>query len=176
MSVLSGGTIRLLKILDPHLPRSKHEESGTSFGESMCGYDIRLDQDIVLIPGRTVLASALEKFDMPLDVVGIVHDKSTWARRGISVQNTVIEPGWAGFLTLELLYSPLISPEETLHITKCLSHRHKPHLHSAHHKDAIILTQGTPIAQVIFHRIDQLTSGYGEGKYQNQERGPQEAR
>jgi dCTP deaminase len=28
--------------------------------------------------------------------MGIVHDKSTWARRGLVVQNTVIEPGWHG--------------------------------------------------------------------------------
>jgi dCTP deaminase len=31
--------------------------------------------------------------------MGIVHDKSTWARRGLVVQNTVIEPGWHGYQT-----------------------------------------------------------------------------
>ena len=41
---------------------------------------------------------------MPRDMVGVVHDKSTWARRGLSVFNTVIEPGWRGKLTLELVY------------------------------------------------------------------------
>ena len=34
--------------------------------------------------------------------MGIVHDKSTWARRGLVVQNTVIEPGWHGYLTIEV--------------------------------------------------------------------------
>jgi dCTP deaminase len=142
----------------------------------MCGYDIRLDQDIVLMPGRTILASALEKFNMPLDVVGIVHDKSTWARRGISVQNTVIEPGWMGFLTLELLYSPILNSEEQEHIAKCIAYRQNPRLYSARTIDPICLIKGTPIAQVIFHKVDQTTTGYGDGKYQNQERGPQEAR
>jgi deoxycytidine triphosphate deaminase len=30
--------------------------------------------------------------------MGIVHDKPTGARRGLVVQNTVIEPGWPGVL------------------------------------------------------------------------------
>jgi len=154
MSVLSGKSLWKIRPLEPMVERQRHELTGTSFGVSMCGYDIRLDQEIVLPPGRTVLASTLEKFTMPLDVVGIVHDKSTWARRGISVQNTVIEPGWSGYLTLELLYSPL----------RVLA------------TDGMRLSRGTPIAQVLFHRVDEETEGYGDGKYANQERGPQEAR
>lgn len=157
MTVLSGKTLWKVLPLHPMVERQKHEETGTSFGVSMCGYDIRLDQDIWLPPGLTVLASTLEKFTMPLDVVGIVHDKSTWARRGISVQNTVIEPGWSGFLTLELLYSPLYHP-------------------GVSEKEGMKLVAGTPIAQVLFHRTDEPTEGYGDGKYANQERGPQEAR
>ena len=39
---------------------------------------------------------------MPSDVLGQVCDKSTWARRGVAVQNTIIEPGWRGYLTVEL--------------------------------------------------------------------------
>lgn len=154
--ILSGDTIRRLGILSPCEERQQHSHSGCSFGLSVCGYDVRLDQDIDLVPGRTVLASTLEEFRMPDDVVGIVHDKSTWARRGISVQNTVIEPGWRGYLTLEILLSPLLSSRQE-------------------EGAGISLPAGTPIAQVIFHRVDQQTEGYS-GKYQNQERGPQEAR
>jgi len=157
MSVLSGRVISQLQIVHPLVQRQTHAETGTSFGLSMCGYDIRLDQDVWLPPGMTVLASTLERFTMPLDVVGIVHDKSTWARRGISVQNTVIEPGWSGFLTLELLYSPLCHP-------------------AVSRTDGMKIIAGSPIAQVIFHQVSEMTEGYGDGKYQNQERGPQEAR
>ncbi len=153
MTVLSGHTIRELGIFEPFAERSRHEPTNTSYGLSMCGYDVRLDQDVWLLPGRTILASTLEKFTMPLDVVGIVHDKSTWARRGLSVQNTVIEPGWVGYLTLELLWSPLFDQESVYR-----------------------LMSGTPIAQILFHRIDRPTQGYGDGKYQHQERGPQAAR
>ena len=92
------------------------------------------------------------------------------------MQNTVIEPGWMGYLTLELLYSPLISKDDESHVEKCYRSRYTPHLNGSHTISPIELKRGTPIAQVLFHRVDQLTEGYGLGKYQNQERGPQEAR
>jgi len=176
MSVLSGKTIASIgvfehkryptlrrgwvpsgssRMIEPLVERQLHKETGTSFGLSMCGYDIRIDQDLELIPGRTILASTMEKFNIPRGIMGVVHDKSTWARRGISVQNTIIEPGWSGFLTLELLFSPLPEWDKLL---------------------PAVMNKGTPIAQVIFHEIDDDEDGYGDGKYQNQERGPQKAR
>ncbi len=85
---------------------------------------------------------------MPDNVMGIVHDKSSWARKGLTVQNTVIEPGWAGFLTLELTY---------------------------HGESELFVHYGDPIAQIVFHRLDEITEQPYIGKYQNQERGPQEA-
>lgn len=93
----------------------------------------------LLKDGNFCLASAIEEFDMPEDLVGIVHDKSTWARQGLSVFNTVIEPGWKGFLTLELVY-----------------HGNQP-LH---------IPAGSGIAQVIFHELTQRS--HYSGKYQNQ--------
>ena len=149
--ILSAQSIRARGILSPFAERTQDKRTGTSFGLSACGYDIRLDQQVVLYPGTFVLASTLEQFSMPTDVVGVVHDKSSWARKGIAVQNTVIEPGWRGFLTLEL----------TNHGTRKL-----------------LLPEGTPIAQVLFHQLDAPTDQpYPEGaKYQDQERGPQEAR
>lgn len=84
---------------------------GTSYGLSEAGYDIRIAQDIKFYrrtneyeirgplvqnnwgSGNFVLASAIEEFQMPKKFMAIVHDKSTWARKGLSVFNTVIEPG-----------------------------------------------------------------------------------
>ena len=160
--ILSGKTIRKMGIIDPCVDRQQHEETGMSFGVSMCGYDVRLDEAVAVQQGFTVLASTLEKFDMPKDVVGVVHDKSTNARRGLFVQNTVIEPGWKGFLTLELSFLPVIHMEKNGFI---------------HPQETwISMPEGTPIAQILFHRVDEMTEGYGDGKYQNQERGPQHAR
>ena len=141
---------------------TKERAHGVSHGLGEAGYDIRIKQTIefrqghtgphvyvdgVAKPGTFCLASALEEFQMPVSLVGVVHDKSTWARRGLSVFNTVIEPGWKGFLTLELVY---------------------------HGGEALVIPAGAGIAQVIFHDIRECASY--DGKYQGQEDRPVEAR
>ncbi len=147
---------------------TKQKEHGVSWGLSEAGYDIRIKQDVIFKPaantvatkwmdngkqfgvwdyGRFTLASAIEEFDMPDCLVGIVHDKSTWARKGLSVFNTVIEPGWKGFLTLELVY---------------------------HGNEELIIPAGSGIAQVIFHRTSNKAKY--EGRYQNQSDEPTPAK
>lgn len=103
---------------------------------------------MVLTPGDFTLASTIEEFNLPKDVIGFVKDKSSWARKGLSVFNTVIEPGWSGFLTLELV-----------------NHGHED----------LVITEGDPIAQIIFQWVDEETNGYS-GKYQFQKAGPQVAK
>lgn len=66
-------------------------------------YDWTEASFIMLPPRAFVLAHAVEMIDMPENVVGFVMDKSSLARLGLSVQNTLIEPGWKGQITLELL-------------------------------------------------------------------------
>ena len=71
--------------------------------EGWRSYDVRITCcDALIEPGQFLLAATVERFQMPNDLMGIVHDKSTWARRGLVVQNTVIEPGWHGYLTIEV--------------------------------------------------------------------------
>ena len=144
-----------------NMESSKKVFNGRSYGLSEVGYDIRLKQTVFFYPyqgmkgntmvhqiavgdnpiedGNFCLASSIEEFQMPDNLVGIVHDKSTNIREGIQVFNTVIEPGWTGFLTLELAF-----------------HGNKP----------ITLKAGTPIAQVIFSEI--MNPIKYEGKFQNQ--------
>lgn len=129
----------------------KRREHGVSYGLSEAGYDIRIKQDVVLnrygsvrvdglfAQGNFTLASAIEEFQMPPNLVGVVHDKSTWARQGLSVLNTIIEPSWRGFLTLELVY---------------------------HGRAMLHIPAGAGIAQVIFHQTS--ANAYYDGKYQNQ--------
>jgi dCTP deaminase len=140
----------------------KTREHGVSWGLSEAGYDIRIKQDIVFrelwngggvfvdgvhtSAGSFTIASAIEEFDMPSNLVGIVHDKSTWARRGLSLLNTVIENGWKGHLTLELVY---------------------------HGREGLHIPAGAGIAQVIFHQTAERA--YYNGKYQNQPDHPVEA-
>lgn len=144
----------------------KAKAHGVSYGLTEAGYDIRIkqavtfecpgarrvrvhdpDAGVTAAPGRFTLASAIEPFQMPDNLVGYVKDKSTWARRGLSVFNTVIEPGWRGFLTLELVY---------------------------HGQDELIIPAGAGIAQVLFHRIEEPASY--DGKYQGQADEPVPAR
>jgi dCTP deaminase len=123
----------------------KAREHGVSYGLSEAGYDVRIKQALSLGEGaRFALASTVERFNMPKALVGVVHDKSTWARQGLSVFNTVIEPGWRGWLTLELVY----------------------HGHGVLHIPA-----GVGIAQVLFHHLE-WPADYGDGKYQNQKDEP----
>ena len=158
MIVNSKELIKAKPIYDMMYAKVKH--LGVSHGLSEAGYDIRIKQQIKFkkflgfIPmhkvddgrwsfGNFTIASAIEYFNMPTNFVGIVHDKSTWARRGLSVFNTVIEPGWSGFLTLELVY---------------------------HGKAEITIPAGCGIAQVIFNQT--VSSAAYDGKYQNQEDKP----
>ena len=148
---------------------TKEVVHGMSYGLGEAGYDIRLKQDIKFTPhssgietpvvityedddnwsesvGRFTIGSSIEEFDMPADMVGFVKDKSSWARQGISVFNTVIEPGWRGFLTIELVF---------------------------HGPRDVHIPAGCPIAQVLFQNTVHAAS-YA-GKYQDQADRPVEA-
>ena len=148
--IASGKTIRKLGIFHPFSERTK--QNGMTYGVGPAGYDVRVEFDADgiayerwLFPGQFILASTIERFTMPTNLLGIVHDKSTWARRGVAVQNTVIEPGWCGWLTLEL---------------------------TNHSDKTIVIKRGDPIAQIVFHYLDEPASVAYDGKYQNQRRGP----
>ncbi len=152
--ICSAQTLRNIKPLPPFVERSIVH--GMSFGLSSCGYDVRVEFDsaglkeyLIMHPNEFHLASTIERFNMPNFLVGVVHDKSSWARKGLAVQNTVIEPGWTGHLTLEL---------------------------TNHGNEMLSIRRGSPIAQILFHRLDEATERPYSGKYQAQERGPQNAR
>ena len=133
----------------------KHTAHGVTHGLTECGYDIRLKQAVRfyrkdghiscrvdgVIHGDTrfALASSIEEFQMPNNLMAVVHDKSSWARRGLSVFNSCIEPGWNGFLTIELVY---------------------------HGNGELIIPAGSGIAQVIFHDLTE-PAAY-KGRYQGQ--------
>ncbi|HSJ08207.1 MAG TPA: dCTP deaminase [Longimicrobiales bacterium] len=59
--------------------------------------------DYCIIPPRSfALARTLEYFRIPADVLVICVGKSTYARCGIIVNVTPLEPEWCGHLTLEI--------------------------------------------------------------------------
>lgn len=99
----------------------------------------RVSNFIDLEPGQFVLASTIERFQMPKDVIGFAMGKSTYRRCGLVYDMTPLEPEWEGQLTLE--FNP-IAP--------------------------VRLYVGEGIAQIVFHRGDTPMNGYGNGKYQYQ--------
>jgi len=144
--ILSGQTIRKLLLVTPFCERTKL--NGLSYGLSPAGYDIRIDDGIIIPSQGFKLASSYEYFRMPNNVIGFVKDKSTWARMGLCVQNTVIEPGWNGYLTLEI----------------------------TNHSDIPInISCKSPIAQIIFQFTDEPVEQPYNGKYQDQPNMPVEA-
>lgn len=60
------------------------------------------DDHILIPPNSYVLGRSVEYFKMPPDVLGIVLGKSTYARSGIIVNVTPLEPGWEGYVTIEV--------------------------------------------------------------------------
>ena len=57
--------------------------------------------ECIIPPNSFVLASTVECFKIPKDVLVICLGKSTYARCGIIVNVTPLEPGWEGHVTLE---------------------------------------------------------------------------
>jgi dCTP deaminase len=144
---------------------------GVSYGPSSFGYDIRLgynaavykhDRNVIdpkgvledqvhrlrfgdspfeLPPGGFILSHSVEFFNLPPYITGLVKDKSTYARCGIAVQNTVLEAGWCGQVTLEIT-----------------NHANRP----------VKLYPGEGIAQVIFMKGQHACLEPYRGKYQNQ--------
>lgn len=144
-----------------------------SSGESSYGYDMRLgrkfkiftnmhggvidpknaepkhlfdlEADVCEIPPNSyVLGESLEAFDLPDDVIGIAIGKSSYARVGVLVNCTPLEPGWKGVLTIEIAnLCPL----------------------------PVRIYAGEGIAQIIFFRGEPCLRPYGKRSttYQNQE-------
>jgi dCTP deaminase len=90
--------------------------------------------------GKSVLACSEEYIRMPVNVVGTVTGKSTYARAGLLVYVTTIEPGWEGQLTIELFNASRLPVRVYAHEGIC---------------------------QVHFHRIETPGAVY-QGKYQEQ--------
>ena len=103
------------------------------------------DDDVcVLNPGDFILGRTIETFNMPDNVAAVCWGKSTYARCGIHVNVTPLEPGWCGQVTLEI-------------------HNQAPR--------AVGLHPGRGICQFQFHHLaerPEITYADKGGKYQGQ--------
>jgi dCTP deaminase len=117
------------EMIKPFVDKQKRGRN-ISFGLSSFGYDARVSNEFkiftdvnseivdpkkfkkssfiskkkkecIIPPNSFVLASTVEYFKIPNDVLVICLGKSTYARCGIIVNVTPLEPGWEGHVTLE---------------------------------------------------------------------------
>jgi dCTP deaminase len=144
-----------------------------SFGLSSYGYDVRvgrhfklftnvygaiidpkqfepkafvdIEGDFCIIPPNSfALAETVEFFEIPRDVLAVCLGKSTYARCGIIVNVTPLEPEWRGKITIEISNTTPLPAK-------------------------IYANEG--IAQILFHRADAVCEkSYADkkGKYQDQ--------
>ena len=117
------------KIISPFIAKQKRKGK-ISYGLSSYGYDARVSNDFkiftnvnstivdpknfnqegfiskrskicIIPPNSFALARTVEYFKIPENVLVICLGKSTYARCGIIVNVTPLEPGWEGHVTLE---------------------------------------------------------------------------
>ena len=160
--------------------RELHGHKVVSYGVSSFGYDVRLGVDfrrvaadepgvldpknmeevwwhaftdftVDILPGECVLGVTYERVVVPENVMVLCVGKSTYARLGLVVNTTPLEPGWEGHVTLEL---------------------------SNTNSRPLRVYAGEGIAQLMFFEGERPMVTYGDrgGKYQNQEDVPVLAR
>lgn len=160
------------RMIEPFI-ENQVRDNVISYGLSSFGYDIRIANeykvftnvnsaiidpkvfnsasfvdfigDICIIPPNSfVLARTVEYFRIPANVLSICIGKSTYARCGLIVNVTPLEPGWEGFLTLEISNTTPLPAR-------------------------IYSNEG--IAQLLFFEGDtpEITYADRKGKYQNQQ-------
>ncbi|GIT32770.1 MAG: dCTP deaminase [Gammaproteobacteria bacterium] len=121
---------RMIDPFEPNQVRSNNEKKLISYGTSSYGYDVRCSSqfkiftninsatvdpknfdensfvnlfgnECVIPPNSFALASTIEHFKIPRNILTICLGKSTYARCGIIVNVTPLEPEWEGHVTLE---------------------------------------------------------------------------
>ncbi len=130
MGVLADWQIEDQIKIEPFAPRQV-QLGVISYGVTSYGYDVRVDRrfkvftnahcavvdpkqfdsnsfvdiegDYCLIPPNSfALAETVEYLEIPRNIIGICVGKSTYARCGIIVNVTPLEPEWRGRVTIEI--------------------------------------------------------------------------
>ncbi len=172
MGVLADWQIEKEIKIEPFAP-AQSRPGMVSYGLSSYGYDVRVGRrfkvftnvygevvdpklfsvkafvDIeaehcIIPPNSFALAETVEYFEIPRDILAICLGKSTYARCGIIVNVTPLEPEWRGKITIEISNTTPLPAK---------------------------IYAGEGIAQILFVRGDQVCKkSYADkaGKYQDQ--------
>ena len=172
MGLLADWQIKKLVKIEPFAEEA-HRPGAVSFGLSSYGYDVRVGRhfkvftnvygasidpkkfepkafvDIegdhcIIPPNSFALAETVEYFEIPRNVLATCLGKSTYARCGIIVNVTPLEPEWRGKITIEISNTTPLPAK-------------------------VYANEG--IAQILFFKADQVClKSYADkkGKYQDQ--------
>jgi len=154
-SLLSNGELGINPLDDVQIqPASVDVRLGNSFSvlESGSNAILKMDSSIqyrsivaetfLLLPGQFVLASTMEYFRLPGNIIAFVEGRSSIGRLGLFIENAGwVDPGFEGEITLELFNAS---------------------------SNAIELKAGRRIGQLVFARLDCDAEKPYRGKYQGQ--------
>ena len=161
------------RMIEPYANQRKRA-GRISYGASSYGYDFRLAREFKIPdfvetkeidpkkmdrirfrdyvggscripPNSFILGRSLEYFRIPRDVIVICQGKSTYARTGVIVNVTPLEPEWEGFITLSLINTSTVPAR---------------------------IYPGEGIGQLVFIRAEsecKTSYSYRKGKYQAQQ-------
>lgn len=99
-----------------------------------------IENSFIIFPKERVLCHTLEYLKLPEDTIGFCQMRSTFARMGLSIPPTIVDSGFEGQLTIELIGSNF----------------------------PIRLYAKQKIISIIFHKLITPTSLPYRGKYQKQ--------
>jgi dCTP deaminase len=138
--VTTKGPLKVEGVIDP---KAKNQDEESFYWEELYTVHDSSGEWAYIPAYGFALGNSVERFEMPDDVVGVCVGKSTYARCGLIVNVTPLEPGWEGYLTLEL-------------------HNTTPR------PIRVYINEG--IAQIMFHQGERPSTTYKErdGKYQDQ--------
>ena len=104
------------------------------------GYDLRLAVAIEIPSGRHQLVATLERVELPDDLAGTLHLRSSLARAGVVASLALVDPAFRGQLTISLYNAG----SETLRMRK-----------------------GDKFVQMVFHPLGMKTRHPYRGRYQD---------
>jgi dCTP deaminase len=102
-------------------------------------YDLRVAEEVMLVPGTCTLAHTLEWVEIPADLAATLRTRSSFGRRGVMVTAGFVDPGFRGQLTLGLVYTGA---------------------------EPILVQEGDRVVQMILHQVTWADRTY-EGRYQD---------
>ena len=131
---------------DPADPEERKAKIKREISRYQQRFRVDYGDNLIIHPGELVLGATLEYLRLPKDILCYVIGRSSWGRLGLTVATaTVVEPGFRGCVTLELVNSGEVP---------------------------LAIVPGCRIAQLVFHAVSGAGE-YGKDKKYSCATGPE---